>query len=357
MGVVHLALDAHGRAVAIKVLRPHVAYDAEARWRLRARGRHPHPHPRAPGWPPLSTPTSTGDRPYLVTRYVAGPSLDDVVTDEGPLDPDELVRLGRGLVEALQAIHGVGVVHRDLKPGNVLLEDGEPVVIDFGIAHIADDVRLTSSGLVMGTPGYLSPRSSGARRSPRPPTGGDGRRRSPSRLRPAPVRSRPDGRRPRPRQRGRDRSHRGRPSTRASAPGLLVSQSCPAPPRRRGDRRVVALRRGTGGHRAQPKWWPLGRPVARRPATARLDRGLPTAGHGGLPVGRRGSPPARAVAPCRRRRDRRGGPSHASSNRTGQGGTRSGGARPATPPRAWPATGGGATQRHTATLKSKTTVN
>ena len=92
-----------------------------------------------------------------MTRYVAGPSLDDVVTDEGPLGPDELVRLGRGLAEALEAIHEVDVIHRDLKPGNVLLEDGDPVVIDFGIAHIADDVRITRSGLVMGTPGYLSP--------------------------------------------------------------------------------------------------------------------------------------------------------------------------------------------------------
>jgi serine/threonine protein kinase len=156
MGVVHLGLDAHGRAVAIKVLRPHVAYDREARWRLE---REVDTLTRIVSSRVAAVIDSdiAGDRPYLVTRYVAGPSLDDVVTDEGPLDPDELVRLGLGLVEALEAIHAVGVVHRDLKPGNVLLEDGEPVVIDFGIAHIADDVRLTSSGLVMGTPGYLSP--------------------------------------------------------------------------------------------------------------------------------------------------------------------------------------------------------
>ena len=156
MGVVHLGLDAHGRAVAIKVLRPHVAYDPEARWRLE-REVDTLTRIRSDRVAAVIDSDIAGDRPYLVTRYVAGPSLDDVVTDEGPLNPEQLVLLGRGLVEALEAIHAVGVVHRDLKPGNVLLEDGEPVVIDFGIAHIADDVRLTSSGLVMGTPGYLSP--------------------------------------------------------------------------------------------------------------------------------------------------------------------------------------------------------
>jgi serine/threonine protein kinase len=156
MGVVHLGLDRHGRAVAIKVLRPHVAYDPEARWRLE---REVDTLARISSDRVAAVIDSdiAGERPYLVTRYVAGPSLDDVVLDEGPLSPHELVDVGRGLVEALEAIHAVGVVHRDLKPGNVLLEDGEPVVIDFGIAHIADDVRLTSSGLVMGTPGYLSP--------------------------------------------------------------------------------------------------------------------------------------------------------------------------------------------------------
>lgn len=156
MGVVHLGLDRHGRAVAVKVLRPHVAYDPEARWRLEREvdtlGRITSERVAA-----VIDSDIAGARPYLVTRYVAGPSLDDVVLDEGPLTPPELVRVGHGLVEALEAIHGVGVVHRDLKPANVLLEDGEPVVIDFGIAHIADDLRLTSSGLVMGTPGYLSP--------------------------------------------------------------------------------------------------------------------------------------------------------------------------------------------------------
>ena len=157
MGVVHLALDPHGRAVAIKVLRPSVAHDDDARARLErevtslARVRHPRVAP-------VIDADLYGTRPYVVTRYIAGDALDDYVAARGPLTGSDLLRFGRGLVGALEAIHAVGVVHRDLKPANVLVDDeGEPVVIDFGIAHLADDSRLTATGLVMGTPGYLAP--------------------------------------------------------------------------------------------------------------------------------------------------------------------------------------------------------
>jgi hypothetical protein len=98
-----------------------------------------------------------GPSPYIVTRYVPGPSLDEAVRRSGPLRGRALLQLAGGLAEALAAIHATGVVHRDLKPGNVLLDDGQPVVIDFGIAHLPDTTRLTKTGLVMGTPGYLSP--------------------------------------------------------------------------------------------------------------------------------------------------------------------------------------------------------
>lgn len=156
MGVVHLALDPSGRAVALKVLREHIAHDSEARERLR-REVETLTLVRDPRVARVLDADTEGPRPYIVTRYIPGPALDVVVSETGALQGEALLRLGRGLLEALNAIHGAGVIHRDLKPANVILLDGDPVVIDFGIAHVADDIRLTMTGLVMGTPGYLSP--------------------------------------------------------------------------------------------------------------------------------------------------------------------------------------------------------
>lgn len=156
MGVVHLALDPRGRAVAIKVLRSHVAHDADARQRL-AREVDTLSRIRDARVATVIDADVMAPRPYLVTRYVPGPALDEVVEERGPMAPADLLRLARGIAEAIRSIHACGVVHRDIKPGNVLLEDGDPVLIDFGIAHLQDDVRHTVGGLVMGTPGYLSP--------------------------------------------------------------------------------------------------------------------------------------------------------------------------------------------------------
>jgi serine/threonine protein kinase len=156
MGVVYLALDPNGRAVAIKVLREHIAHDHEARSRLRREVETLARVQDARVAAVLDADTE-GSRPYIVTRYIPGPALDLFVAEKGPLQGEALLRLGRGLWDALNAIHRAGVIHRDLKPANVLLLDDDPVVIDFGIAHVADDIRLTMTGLVMGTPGYLSP--------------------------------------------------------------------------------------------------------------------------------------------------------------------------------------------------------
>lgn len=156
MGVVHLALDPSGRAVALKVLRSSIAHDPDARARL---GREVETLTRVntPRVASVIDADIMGTRPYLVTRYVPGPSLDEVVVAGGAMRPAALLRVATGLAEGIRAIHAAGVVHRDVKPGNVLMEDDDPVLIDFGIAHIADDARVTSTGLVMGTPGYLSP--------------------------------------------------------------------------------------------------------------------------------------------------------------------------------------------------------
>ncbi|GAB48287.1 serine/threonine-protein kinase [Mobilicoccus pelagius] len=156
MGVVHLGTDPSGRAVAVKVLRDHVAHDPVARARL-AREVSTLRRVDHPAVAPFLGADVDGPRPYLVTRYVPGEPLDAWVREHGPLHGRELRDMARTLADALDAIHAAGVVHRDLKPGNVLVAGGSPVVIDFGIAHVADESRLTSTGLVMGTPGYLPP--------------------------------------------------------------------------------------------------------------------------------------------------------------------------------------------------------
>jgi hypothetical protein len=156
MGVVHLARDPEGRPVAVKVLHPLGAEGANARRRL-AREVETMRRVRSPYVAEVLDADVTGEYPYIVTRFVAGPTLDEMVRRRGPLSGGGLRRLAYGMAEALSAIHAAGVVHRDLKPGNVMLTDDRPIVIDFGIAQAGDATRLTQTGLVMGTPGYLAP--------------------------------------------------------------------------------------------------------------------------------------------------------------------------------------------------------
>ncbi|MBB4918705.1 serine/threonine-protein kinase [Streptosporangium saharense] len=156
MGVVHLAVDPQGRQVAVKVLRSEVAGDDVARRRL-SREVETMRRVRTEHIAEVLDADVTGHRPYIVTRYVPGQPLDDHVKQEGPMDLPALLKVAYGVASALASVHSVGVIHRDLKPGNVLILDGRPVLIDFGIAQAVDATRLTQTGMFIGTPGYLAP--------------------------------------------------------------------------------------------------------------------------------------------------------------------------------------------------------
>ncbi|CAB4703963.1 unannotated protein [freshwater metagenome] len=156
MGVVHLARRDGGERVALKVLRQHIVGDDEARARLarevsslsRIRSRWVAEIVDADPWAAV---------PYVATRYVPGLSLHDHVVEEGPIQGEDLVWFAACLAEGVASIHEVGVLHRDVKPSNVLMEGRTPIVIDFGLARVADDPRLTHTGWLLGTPGYLAP--------------------------------------------------------------------------------------------------------------------------------------------------------------------------------------------------------
>lgn len=156
MGVVHLARRPGEVRVALKVLRPSVIGDDEARARL-AQEVSSLARIRSPRIAEIVDSDPWGDIPYVATRYVPGWSLHKVVQSEGPLPPEDLEHFAGQLVEAMAVVHAVGVVHRDIKPSNVLLEGRNPVLIDFGLARVADDARLTHDGWMLGTPGYLAP--------------------------------------------------------------------------------------------------------------------------------------------------------------------------------------------------------
>ncbi|MET0913381.1 MAG: serine/threonine-protein kinase, partial [Acidimicrobiales bacterium] len=155
MGVVYLA-DGPDGPVALKVVRRLLAADDTFRTRFRREvlaarrvsGR---------GVVELLDADTEGDRPYLAMGYVDGPTLLDEVTTSGPVRGERLRALMVALAEAVDTIHRSGVTHRDLKPGNVLLAEDQPVVVDFGVATATEATSITVVGTVMGSPGWMAP--------------------------------------------------------------------------------------------------------------------------------------------------------------------------------------------------------
>ncbi|MER5493199.1 serine/threonine-protein kinase [Streptomyces sp. NPDC002490] len=156
MGTVFLARTRGGRAVAVKVAKPELAADPVFRERFRAEvaaarsvgGFHT---------APVVDADVEGDPPWLATAYIPGPTLVEHLDATGPMGEPELRALAAALAEALASIHGCRLVHRDLKPGNIVMASDGPRVLDFGIARALESSRLTATGSAFGTPGYLSP--------------------------------------------------------------------------------------------------------------------------------------------------------------------------------------------------------
>jgi hypothetical protein len=156
MGAVYLARSPGGRVVAVKVVRDELAGDSGFRARF---AREIDAARRVSGafTAAVVDADPSADRPWLATEYLPGPTLQKAIETSGPLPPDAVRSLASGLAEALAAIHASGLVHRDLKPSNIVLSGNGPRVIDFGIARALEEASLTATGMVIGTPGYLSP--------------------------------------------------------------------------------------------------------------------------------------------------------------------------------------------------------
>ncbi|WP_310738406.1 serine/threonine-protein kinase [Microbispora sp. H10949] len=156
MGIVYAGVDHVGQRAAVKLIHEMHAADQEFRIRFR---REIATLRRVQGACCVRILAADPDaaKPWLATEYISGLTLGDHVGVHGPLRGDELFGLAAGLAEALVAVHAVGVVHRDLKPSNVMLSPTGPRLVDFGIARTMDATSLTRTGLVIGSPGWVSP--------------------------------------------------------------------------------------------------------------------------------------------------------------------------------------------------------
>jgi serine/threonine protein kinase len=156
MGQVYLGRSAAGRQVTVKLVRPELAGDPRFRARF---AREVHAAQRVGGFHTAQVVAADPDAeiPWMVSAYIPGSSLREVITEGGPLPLEEVRALGAGLAEGLAAIHACGLVHRDLKPGNVIMAADGPRIIDFGVALSAEATSLTQAGDVVGTYAFMSP--------------------------------------------------------------------------------------------------------------------------------------------------------------------------------------------------------
>ncbi|MBM9439392.1 outer membrane protein assembly factor BamB family protein [Actinacidiphila bryophytorum] len=166
MGLVYLARSASGRRVAIKTVRAELAEDQLFRVRFTREVEAA----RAVSGFYTAAVVDADPRaavPWLATAYVPAPSLEEIVNEAGPMPAQAVRWLAAGIAEALQSIHAAGLVHRDMKPSNVLVVEDGPRVIDFGIASGVSNTRLTMTNVAVGTPAYMSPEQARDSRSVR----------------------------------------------------------------------------------------------------------------------------------------------------------------------------------------------
>jgi predicted Ser/Thr protein kinase len=156
MGQVFLGLSRAGRLVAVKLIRPEYARQPAFRERF---AREVTAARMVGGFHavPVVDADPRAERPWMVTAYIAAPSLQDRVDKGGPLSIAKVAEIGAHLAEGLAAIHACGLVHRDLKPGNILLAKDGARIIDFGIARVVGAATLTTAGTMLGTCLYMSP--------------------------------------------------------------------------------------------------------------------------------------------------------------------------------------------------------
>ncbi|MFD4482429.1 protein kinase [Streptomyces sp. NPDC058471] len=145
-----------GDLVAVKAIRNELATDPVFRRRFR-REAEVAASVDSPFVARLVASEAEGDVPWLATEYVPGPTLSEAVRRSGPLPAGAVAALGAGVARALTVVHAAGALHRDLKPGNVLLGQDGPKLIDFGVARVQSATTMTGSGLLVGTPGFMSP--------------------------------------------------------------------------------------------------------------------------------------------------------------------------------------------------------